>query len=146
MRSAIVSSSGYGRLEVYRRAMALVPEVEALIRRLPGSERYELASQLRRATRSAPTNIAEGYAKRRSAKEFSAYLTTAMASANEVEVHLKIAAELGYMAPDEYDHLAGAYNIVGRQLYRLIASWRQGVPATSNKQLATKPRSRGHGL
>ena len=127
-----VSPSGYERLDVYRRAMALLPRVHTLIRSLPAVERYALASQLRRASRSVPTNIAEGYAKRRSSKEFCAYLTTAMASANEMEVHLKIAAELGYIDLDECQRLLSEYNVLGRQLNRLVASWRDGVPATSN--------------
>ena len=118
--------------------MKLVPMMQAFVRTLPASERYDLVSQLRRASRSVPANIAEGYAKRRSAKEFTSYLTTAMASANEVEVHLKMAYDLGYMDADQFADLAGAYNILGRQLHRLIASWRQGVPATSDQQQATR--------
>ena len=133
-----MNSSGYGRLEVYQRAMALVPKVQAFLRTLPASERYDLVSQLRRASRSVPANIAEGYAKRRSAKEFSNYLTTAMASANEVEVHLKMAYDLGYVNAELFSELAGEYNILGRQLHRLIASWRRGVPATTNKQPARR--------
>ena len=129
--------TGYERLEVYRRAMALVPKVQELIRSLPSSERYALASQMRRASRSVPANIAEGYAKRRSSKEFCSYLTTAMGSANEMQVHLKIASELGYLQSD--DPLMSDYNIVGRQLNKLISSWRSGPPeatepATSNQQ------------
>ncbi len=133
-----MSRSGYERLDVYQRAMALLPRVHELIRSLPDVERYELASQLRRAGRSIPTNIAEGYAKRRSAKEFCAYLTTAMASANEMEVHLKIAAELGYVESGTYHQLVDEYSVLGKQLNRLIASWRARPPVTSNQQLATK--------
>src|SRR3990172_6394212 len=104
-----MSGSGYERLEVYQRAMTLVPKVEEFIRTLPRVERYGLVSQLRRASRSVPTNIAEGYAKRRSAKGFCAYLTTAMGSANEMEVHLEIAAQLGYLDRGSHRELAGEY-------------------------------------
>ncbi len=79
-----------------------------------------MASQIRRASRSVPANIAEGYAKRRSAKEFCAYLTTAMGSANEMQVHLKIASELGYL--QDSNKLSDEYDVVGRQLNKLIAS------------------------
>ena len=127
-----MSGSGYERLEVYQRAMTLVPKVEEFIRTLPRVERYGLVNQRGRASRSVPTNIAEGYAKRRSAKEFCAYLTTAMGSANEMEVHLEIAAQLGYLDRGSHRELAGEYSTLGKQLNRLIASWRQGVPATSN--------------
>lgn len=66
------------------------------------------------------------------------FLTTAMGSANEMEVHLKIAAELGYGADGECQRLAEEYNVVGRQLNRLIVSWRDGAPTTSNEQRATR--------
>ena len=115
--------------------MALVPRVQSLIRALPTSERYALASQMRRASRSVPANIAEGYAKRRSAKEFRAYLTTAMGSANEMKVHLAIAQELGYRSED--DQLTEDYDILGRQLNRLISSWQAGPPEVPNQQQAT---------
>jgi four helix bundle protein len=125
-------ATGYEKLEVYRRAMALVPKVQNLIRSLPSSERYAMASQIRRASRSVPANIAEGYAKRRSAKEFCAYLTTAMGSANEMQVHLKIASELGYLQDGNE-----LFDVVGRQLNKLIASWRRGPPEAVNQQQAT---------
>lgn len=126
--------SGYQRLEVYRRAMALVPEVQKVIQTLPVSESRALASQMRRASRSVPANIAEGYARRRSAKEFCAYLTTALGSANEMPVHLQIARDLGFV---ESSQLYDRYDIVGRQLNRLISSWRTGPPETLNQQQAT---------
>jgi len=117
--------------------MALVVDVHQLVRRLPATERRALASQMTRASRSVPTNIAEGYAKRRSAKEFCAYLTTAMGSANEMEVHLKIAADCGYLEAPEYDTMAAQYSTVGKQLNRLIAAWQGGPPSAVNQQLAT---------
>jgi len=123
--------SGYRRLEVYQVAMALVPDVQGIIATLPDTERFALASQMARACRSVPANIAEGYAKRRSAKEFRAYLTTAMASANEIEVHLTRASKFGYLGEDTCAELIGKYNVLGRQLNRLIASWRDGPPQTN---------------
>jgi four helix bundle protein len=128
-------ANGYERLEVYQRAMALVGEVESLVRMLPSSERYALASQMRRASRSIPANIAEGYAKRKSAKEFRNYLTTAMGSASEMKVHLAIAVKLGYGS--EEDRLFEEYDIVGRQLNKLISSWKAGPPEVLNQQRTT---------
>jgi four helix bundle protein len=104
--------SGYERLDVYQRSMELVAKVQSLIRKLPSSERYELVSQMKRASRSIPANIAEGYAKRKSAKEFRNYLTIAMGSASEMKVHLTIAEGLGYRGED--DQLAEEYDILGR--------------------------------
>ena len=127
--------SGYERLDVYQRSMALVAKVQLLIQGLPSSERYALASQMRRASRSIPPNVAEGYAKRKSAKEFRNYLTIAMGSASEMKVHLTIAEGLGYRGED--DQLTEEYDILGRQLNKLISSWRAGPPEVANKQPTT---------
>jgi len=127
--------NGYERFDVYQRSMALVTKVQLLIKTLPSSERYALASQMRRASRSIPANVAEGYAKRKSAKEFRNYLTIAMGSASEMKVHLTIAEGLGYRGED--DQLTEEYDILGRQLNRLITSWKAGSPETVNQQPTT---------
>ena len=113
----------YEDLEVYQRAMALLTQVHRLALDLPDFERYNLADQMRRASKAIPANIAEGYGKRRSAREFKAYLTTALGSANEMLVHLKIAADLDYVPREHCDELTAAYTIVGKQLHRLIERW-----------------------
>jgi four helix bundle protein len=125
-------SAGVGRkpirsfrdLEVFQRGMALLSPIYELAATFPDYEKYDLASQLRRACKSVPANIAEGYAKRRSAKEFRAYLANAMGSATEMEVHLEIARELKYVTPERCVELVAAYQVIARQLYRLIESWR----------------------
>lgn len=111
-------------LEVYQRSMALLDPTHSLVLTFPDFEKFDLASQLRRASKSVPANIAEGYAKRRSAKEFRAYLANAMGSATEMEVHLEIARELRYITAERCAELVAAYQVIARQLYRLIESWR----------------------
>ena len=57
-------------LEVCQRGMSLLGPIHELALQFPDYEKFDLASQLRRAAKSLPANIAEGYAKRRSAKGF----------------------------------------------------------------------------
>jgi four helix bundle protein len=116
-------AGGYRDLDVYQRSMDALVKVHAFAAALPAIERFELASQLRRASKSVPVNIAEGYAKRRSPKEFVSFLTTALGSANEVEVHLEIAVRLGYGTTDVSSELKDEYSLIGRQLAALIRSW-----------------------
>jgi four helix bundle protein len=134
----------YEDIEAYRRAMALLRTVHDLVLRFPDYERYELASQIRRASKSIPTNIAEGYAKRRSVKEFKAFLTNALGSANEMEVHLRIAAVLGYVSEAQAQKMIEAYQIMGRQLARLIQSWRHIQPPASSFQPPTRCAKEPH--
>lgn len=56
-----------------------------------------------------------------------------MGSANKMEVHLRIANEMGYADVTE---LIREYNIAGTQLNRLISSW-QEAGRISNKRPAT---------
>lgn len=103
--------------------MELLVPAHALVRGFPDYERFELSSQLRRASKSIPANIAEGYGKKRSVKEFKSYLTHALGSANEMIVHLKIANVLGYGDADVTSELIEGYTIVAKQLYTLIGTW-----------------------
>lgn len=104
--------------------MELLVRVHDLCSKLAPEEKYDLASQMRRASKSIPATIAEGFSKRASAKEFKQYMRMAMGSANEMETHLQIAASLGYAPGSDLAQLVDGYNHVGRQLNRLIATWR----------------------
>jgi len=53
----------YQDLVVWQRAMELVEQVYEVTRKLPVEERFGLASQMRRSSRSIPANIAEGYGR-----------------------------------------------------------------------------------
>ncbi len=130
----------YDDLEVYQRSMSLLVPLHTLVRVFPDYERFELASQLRRASKSIPANIAEGYGKKRSAKEFKAYLGNALGSANEVIVHLKIADALGYGDGKEIGELVDGYTIVAKQLHTLIGAW-QSFDSRSG-ELIPPPASR----
>ena len=114
----------YEDIEAFQRAMALLKPVHEIALRLPEYEKYDLATQIRRACKSIPANIAEGYGKRRSAKDFKSYLANALGSTNELLVHLQIAQALGYISGEESNMLIGDYRIVGKQLTRLMENWR----------------------
>jgi four helix bundle protein len=113
----------YRDIEAFQRSMSLLAPLHRLIAKLPASENWELASQLRRSSKSIPANISEGYGKKRSARDFKSYLDTALGSANETIVHLEIGVAVGYFTDEEIRPLVEGYEIVAKQLYRLIASW-----------------------
>jgi len=76
--------------------MSLVLEVYRITKRFPQEERFGLASQLRRAAVSVPSNIAEGHA-RTTRGEYKHFLSIARGSVAEVEVQLTLAEGLGYV-------------------------------------------------
>jgi four helix bundle protein len=129
-----LAKAGYEDLEVYRRSFAMQKPVHQLVLRFPDYEKFDLANQMRRASKSVSANIAEGYARRRSPKEFCGFLAVAVGSANEMEVHLKTAFELGYVSQAEFEHFIAEYNIIGKQLTRLIQYWRTREGPVSRSQ------------
>ncbi len=104
--------------------MDLLVQVHEVCKKLPGQERFDLGDQMRRASKSIPANISEGFGRKASEKEFKRHMKMAMASANEMETHLEVAGRLGYLEGKELKVLLDGYNHVGRQLNRLITNWR----------------------
>jgi four helix bundle protein len=102
----------YEDLDVYQRSLALVRPVHDMVKRVPAHEERDLVQQMRRASKSVPANIAEGFLKRRGAKDFKLYLAHALGSANEMLVHLRIAAELDYVPKEEIRVLTERYDII----------------------------------
>lgn len=78
---------------------------------------------MRRASKSIPANIAEGYGRRESEREFKHFLTNAVGSSDELKVHLDYARDLGYMSEAEHRELYSGYEVVARQLVSLIRRW-----------------------
>ncbi len=121
----------YEDLEVYQRAMALVPQVHQLALKLPDWEKYRLAYQLRQTSEAIPDHIAEGYRKKTSANEFAGeqgvepkvYLVTALQRSNDMLVLVTIASDRYYGARQTCQELFAAYTVVGEQLHRLIQRW-----------------------
>ena len=109
----------FKQLDVYNKAYALSLEMHKLSLTFPQIEQYELASQLRRATKSIPMNIAEGYAKRSSKAEFRRFLLMALGSNDEVRVQLEYSKDLGYINANEYSYFVEKYEEVSKMLYSL---------------------------
>jgi len=89
----------YTELVVWQKAMDLVEAVYKAVQLLPAEERYALSDQLRRASVSVPSNIAEG-AGRKSTKEYIHFLNIARGSVYEVETQLLIAKRLGFISQE----------------------------------------------
>ena len=82
-------------LRVWQDAMELVLKVYSVTGVFPVDERFGLTSQVRRASVSVPSNIAEG-AARGSRKEFIHFLTIARGSLSELDTQLRIARSLEF--------------------------------------------------
>ncbi len=111
-------------LEVYQESYKLMLIVHKAVRTLPVYERNDLASQIRRASKSCPSNIAEGWAKRRFEKEFKHHLDSSIGSANEMESHIDMARDLKYWSKDFCSDLLIRYRNLGGKLTNLQRNWK----------------------
>ena len=94
----------YQDLDAWKLAMRLTRTVYEVTKGFPSDERFGLTSQVRRASVSIPSNVAEGWG-RGSTQDYARFLRMARGSLYEVETQLIIARDLGYV--DE-GSLAGA--------------------------------------
>ncbi len=90
------------RLEVYKQSYALSIEAYTITKLLPDSERYNLISQIQRASLSVYLNIAEG-CSRRSNKERKRYFEMARGSLIEIDSALDIAVGLQFLKKDQIE-------------------------------------------
>lgn len=97
------SGKPHQRLELWQQAMLLVKEIYSVTTGFPKEEMYGLASQMRRAAVSIPSNIAEG-AAREGDKEYGHFLSIARGSLSELDTQVQIAVMLRYMAEDHPLH------------------------------------------
>lgn len=108
-------------LEVWKLSISFVTEIYKITKTFPKDELYGLTSQIRRASVSIPSNIAEG-AARKGNKEIIQFLYIALASASEVETQLIIANNLNYIESPEYDEYSNTISRICRMLSSLIKS------------------------
>jgi four helix bundle protein len=114
----------YKDLNVYRHSYQLALDASRVARRFPGPEQFELARQLRRAARSIPANIVEGWAKRASAPEFKRYMQVAIGSCDECKLWLEMSRDEGFLGAVECSELQNRFNILGAMLKSLWRQWR----------------------
>ncbi len=110
-------------LEVYQEGLELVSQIYALGDELPANQQRSLADQMRRASVSVPANIAEGYSKKRSTKDFRAYLDTALGSCNEVSALLDVCQKVGYLSAEQWQQLTRQCTRLAKRISALSQRW-----------------------
>ena len=103
-------------LDVWKLGIVLVEDIYKITKLFPNDELYGMVSQMRRASVSIPSNIAEGYA-RDSKKELIHYLYISLGSLSELETQLIISTNLGYIKDESK---LGDIEILRRMLLNLI--------------------------
>lgn len=107
-------------LEVYRKALATAMEIFEISKAFPQEERYSLADQIRRSSRSVCANLAEAWRKRRYKAAFISKLSDAEAEAAETQVWIEFSVKCGYLPRDNAKALYQAYDEILRIIISMI--------------------------
>lgn len=117
----MVRTRHFRDLLVWQKAMGLARDVYTVTAGFPRSEVFGLASQMRRAAVSVPSNIAEGHG-RLSDKSLRVFLAQARGSLYELETQLQLAADLKYVNADRTEALNLECDEVARMINGLLSA------------------------
>ncbi len=109
----------YKKLKVWQDSIQFCLEIYSITKTFPNQEQFGLISQLRRASVSIPSNIAEG-SKRSTKKDFSSFLRIAHGSGAELETQLLISKELTYIKEEDYLKLITSLEAIMGMIASLI--------------------------
>jgi len=109
----------YKELSIWQKSYQLCLEIYRITKEFPKEERYGLTSQIRRASVSIPSNIAEGYG-RKTTPEYLRALYVAYGSNCELETQILLSGDLGYINEEDMKKLQKAIGDVERMLKALI--------------------------
>ncbi|MBI3576580.1 four helix bundle protein [Candidatus Gottesmanbacteria bacterium] len=115
-------------LDVYRMALELLEPLYKLTNLIPQDHR-KIKYQANEAGEKIPPQIAEGFGKKKSPREFCRFLSMALGSSDEVITHIremKILAKSYYRIHiEDCDSLVEKYKILSRKLNKLLSSWQK---------------------
>ena len=123
---------GYRKLIAYQKGKEVVKKTYMLLKKFPSEERYALCDQLRRASVSITSNIAEGV-NRYSVKDKAHFIEMAFGSLMEVSSQFEIAEELGYITVVERMSIDELIREEARLLSGLQNSYKPSTDSTALK-------------
>jgi four helix bundle protein len=112
----------FRNLRVWQKAMDLAMDVYGETRRFPIHERYSLVDQVRRSSRSVPSNVAEAWRKRRYPAAFVSKLNDTEGEAAETQSHLEVCLRCGYLEASSAKRLDDAYEEVLSMLVKMASN------------------------
>ncbi len=110
--------NSYKELIVWQKSFELVKKIYKITENFPKSEIYGLTSQVRRASVSIPSNIAEGFVRKHK-KEFSQFISIAFGSGAELETQLLLSKELKFITDKDFNEIDGLLQEIMKMLNSL---------------------------
>ena len=115
----------FEEIQAWQKARELVRNIYDTTSKEDFARDYSLKDQIRRASVSVMSNIAEGYA-RQTDKEFNQFLHIALGSVAEVQSQLYIARDLSYISEEEFNRIYELSSEVARLITGFI-KYLQGI-------------------
>ncbi|WP_350289408.1 four helix bundle protein [uncultured Croceitalea sp.] len=113
------ADKGFEQIISWKKARTLNKEIYRLTKGLEFSKDFALRDQIRRASISISSNIAEGYG-RKTDKEFIYFLNIAQASCYEVKSQLYLAFDIAYITKMEFEKVFLNCDEISKTVYGLI--------------------------
>ncbi|MBM2812142.1 MAG: four helix bundle protein [Chloroflexi bacterium] len=114
----------FRQLKVWDKSHKLTLAVYQATAPFPRDELYGIVGQMRRSCSSIPANIAEGCGRNGNA-ELARFMQIAMGSASELEYHVLLAHDLGFLSDAQHDRLT--YDVI--EVKKMLASFIQTLKA-----------------
>jgi len=111
-------------LKVWKLSHKLSIEVAKLVKTFPKDEKYDLADQMRRSSRSIPSEIAEGFGRFHFSDKLTFY-ERGNASLLELKNHFEEAKENKYIDDKEYGCYQKKMDEIGFLLVRMMSKIRE---------------------
>ncbi len=108
-------------LEIWKKSRFFCSKIYTVTSSFPNEEKFGLTNQLRRASVSIPSNIAEG-SSRQSNKDFARFLEIAIGSAYETETQILISSDLGFITPQDLIELTNMLEEIIKMTSRFRAT------------------------
>lgn len=131
----------FEKLIVYQKSKEFVKLVYTLLRKFPNDERYALCDQLRRASVSVPSNIAEGMS-RQTTKDRMHYLDISYGSLMESFSQMDVAHDQQYITDADFQNIRTSVF----EVYRLLAGLKKSIAkdqkANDKRLTAVEPKTK----
>lgn len=111
---------GYRDLKVFQLSYQLALEIFQITKTFPKEELYSLTDQIRRSSRSVPSNIAEAWRKRKYPKSFISKLIDSIEEESETEVWLDFSKDMNFINIEKHSYFINKYDEVARMLNSMI--------------------------
>ncbi len=122
-KTTIKSFQDFRAYQNLYKAMLIVHK--EIVIKLPSDEKFDLVSQMKRASKAGPALLAEGFSKRYQEKNWGKYLNDTLGEANEMIHHLSVCIDIYASCVDinQCKEVIDIYDLACRQTTKLKQAW-----------------------